>query len=195
MKSTQLFSLLAFVCCTALARADVIVHDVTSPDLRRLGTAQVDVPPFDPRLGSLQRVEIEITSSFSGVARLENASATMAQADVFLRSRSLLRVPNQPSLTCMDLRAASCFLLPSDGQLDFAGQSARSFAIDFALQQSVVLTTGLEDWQSANPARVVPLRAETRSGLSVNCDVDFAADVLAGARHTVRVVYVYKPIG
>lgn len=151
------------------------------------------VPAFDARLGTLERVEIELETAIDAHVGVENLGSVPVIAQAELRTRTTLRVPGQATpFTVTDNRNGMCGLQASDGTPDFAGPSGFVFEAQFALAAHVVVLTNLEKFETRGAPTWVGLRANARSGATITCSQPTISATEFGAAYRVRVTYVFS---
>jgi hypothetical protein len=89
--------------------------------------ASVDMPAFDPMMGTLVEVRVELTPHFVAALRAENTDAAAPQmATMVFTAGAMLKHKGTTLVSGQTNGYMSHFLMPFDGTLDFAGISGMS---------------------------------------------------------------------
>jgi len=151
--------------------------------------AQLTLPGFDAKLGTLQRVEIVFRADLSGQLELENRNKMPTWAHVDVDALTSLRSEARELLIAgRDKAAADLILAPYDGSLDLTGPSSANLWLGISFHKQAALTGDLQ----AFVGEKVSLLAGMRAGFDVIAD-GVLSRVDAWADYRIQVTYVYVP--
>lgn len=87
----------------------------------------LSIQKFDPKLGKLKTITLDLFGKVIGDAKVENRSARATTANIQVSSLFTLFSPNNQSLMTMETKTTRTYNLPRyDGRTDFAGASGRT---------------------------------------------------------------------
>lgn len=178
----------------AAAQAAERVHEARLESVEFGANAAVVVPRFDPELGRLQRVEIELTSVAQGSAGFENLGAAPCTADTTVQSTVHVLVPNSTNPVVAFRRAGAQFALGGfDGARDFAGSSGHVLPAMLATSGAAAFETGLGAFVAERDDDVLTLPVHLRGGFQLQGVASAAIRESWSVQVIVRVRYVYAP--
>ena len=184
---------LPFVFAAAVHAAER-VHEARLDDVEFGANTAVVVPRFDPELGDLQRVEIELTTVAQGSAGFENLGAAPCTADTMVQSTVHVLVPNSTSPVVAFRRAGAQFALGGfDGARDFAGSSGRALPATLATSGAAAIESGLGAFVAEHDDDVLTLPVHLRGGFQLQGVASAAIRESWSVQVIVRVRYVYDP--
>lgn len=169
------------------------IHSVETAEASERWNARLDVPRFDPRLGTLRSVTFRLTTHVGGTVRVENLNAAPLSLTQTLCVVFELRRPNFSTLLQATPLSRSVEPLGAyDGVTDFGGASGRT--------RTHATATGQTEWTAANPNDLLlftgsgvvglPLLARPKSsGVGVG---NYAQHVTTRSRAALTVVYTYE---
>lgn len=106
-------------------------------------TQDVTVPKFDPALGELQRVILELEGTVQGLARFESLDPTPAKVTTNFKAGIRLRRPDLTDLVVTWPKATLSEEVASfDGNIDFGGGSGRTYNDLLASQYEMTTLEG-----------------------------------------------------
>lgn len=153
--------------------------------------APITVPRFDPSIGSLERVEVEVVLELDGLVALENTSDRLAFTRLDVMSRLHALVPGRgPTLTAIDADA-EVVLDRFDGVRDFDGSSGRVLPVDLGAHATYAVDEGLDAYELGAESADVTVPIALRGALRVNGSPHGALRAAWHAEVVVRVRYVY----
>ena len=119
--------------CVAMAGVQAAPLSYTSnllPDQSTNWSNYLDLPQFDPKLGNLQSVTVELFAHLAGSAKAESHNNTAASITLSLQAQLKLANPNNPDsllVTTTSLLQRNFIADRYDGLQDYAGSSGASF--------------------------------------------------------------------
>lgn len=127
------------------AQAASISYSQAIPLMTTNWTQDVTVPKFDPALGTLQRVILELEGTVQGMARFESLDPTATKVTTNFKANIRLRRPDLTDLVIALPKAQmSEEVSPYDGLVDFGGPSGRTYPNLLATQfESTILDAPL----------------------------------------------------
>lgn len=172
-------------------------HVVSVPPTVTDWSQQLNVPQFNPALGTLRAVEIVSRASISTMQiRVENQSPTPSTSTVTVAGQLTLSGPGVVVTLSPEANTGS-FVLPAfDGTLDFAGPSSRTF-------DPVVATTDNRDQPTRLTAAsslasytgrgTVAFEAIGRSTINATSTGSLNLNIAPQAAASIEVIYRYIP--
>jgi len=147
-------SLLCAVALASAARAELTAHAVAVDTTLSPIVAPVEFPRFDPALGTLDEVRIDLLLRTTGGVGFENLSSEPVVVTTSFGAGCALRTEGGATLVTAASRVeATRIYSPFDGRVDFAG---RSGALDLGLEVeagSSFTATGDPYWVSGVAAQ------------------------------------------
>jgi len=129
IKQITTFIVLSIV-CVGVANADIITHGPISIGLQATNWSDViSVPKFNPTLGILTGIEIELDGHVAGMAKFESLDGSPATVTMDLKAQIDLKRPGGLStlVQVIPLAHTSDNVLAYDGLTDFGGDSGRTY--------------------------------------------------------------------
>jgi hypothetical protein len=153
----------------------------------------VTIPKFNPDLGTLQSVFVQLGSEVKGSIKLENTDAKSADITTNLAAEvSLLKPDNSILLTTLPTASITKQFAADDGKLDFSGTSGATFNNLSNIQTaSANLTSGFDLFVGLDKL-TLPVIAVAKSNGSGAGNLAQIFNTFAGAN--VEVVYEYVAI-
>ncbi|MBF2067997.1 MAG: choice-of-anchor E domain-containing protein [Calothrix sp. C42_A2020_038] len=150
----------------------------------------VNLPKFDPSLGELQRVFVQLGSEVRGSIRLENLDAQPAYVTANLAAEvSLLKPDRSILLTTLPTASIAQQFAADDEVLDYGGLSGATYNnLSNSKTASTSLTSGF-DWFVGLDTLTLPVTAVAKSAGTGAGNLAQIFNTLAGAK--VEVVYEY----
>ncbi len=150
----------------------------------------VTIPKFNPDLGILQNVFVQLGSEVKGLIKLENTDAKSADITANLAAEvSLLKPDSSILLTTLPTASITKQFAADDGELDFSGTSGATF-VNLSNSQivSTNLTSGFDLFVGFDEL-ILPVSAVAKSNGSGAGNLAQIFNTFAGAN--VEVVYQY----
>jgi hypothetical protein len=111
---------------TTSVKAATLSHDVSVPVQKTNFKTSINIPKFNPELGTLDSVKLLLGGEVQGSIRLESEDAAPAYITADLAAEvSLLRPDNTILLTTLPKASVSANLSTYDGITDFSGTSGK----------------------------------------------------------------------
>lgn len=192
----------AFCALTLIAgksdAATISFSETISPALTNW-TTNVDLPKFDPALGTLNSITFELEGDVGGLARFESLDAASTTVTTKLSANIRLRRPDLSDLVISTPSAQTVESVGAfDGNIDFGGASGRTYdtlaASDFESSMLTAPFSPLDQSLFIGAAEMVTLnvRAVGQSHGAGAGNLLLQFNTLAGA--DVSVTYDYTPI-
>ncbi|MBN1943271.1 MAG: PEP-CTERM sorting domain-containing protein [Phycisphaerae bacterium] len=126
MRFSHALALCLLVGVSSIAAADTIPYTVTIPVTKVADGLVVYLQKFDPSLGTLTGIELQLDASASaGTITWDNESGTPTSVDLGIGAEVTAVAPNALTLIAIPLQTGSGSVLPdSDGAPDFTGDDA-----------------------------------------------------------------------
>jgi len=195
----QALALTAMLCAaTAGAQATPLSYNSNLlPDQSTNWSNYLDLPQFDPSLGTLQSVTVELFAHLAGSAKAESHNNTAANITLSLQAQLKLANPNDPGsilVTTTSMLQRNFTAGSYDGAQDYAGSSGVSFTnlITSASQSTSFLDASTLALFTGQGLVHAPLSATAGSGYSGPGNVRSSLLTQAGGYATVR--YEYQPL-
>ncbi len=153
----------------------------------------VTIPKFNPDLGILQNVFVQLGSEVKGLIKLENTDAKSADITANLAAEvSLLKPDNSILLTTLPTASITQQFAADDSKLDFSGTSGATFDnLSNSQTASINLTSGFDLFVGLDEL-ILPVSAVAKSNGSGAGNLAQVFNTFAGAN--VEVVYEYVAI-
>lgn len=162
-------------------------------------TSDVSFPKFDPALGTLNSVSLELEAFVKGLAKFESLdpSATTVTVNFFADVR--LRRPDfSDMIVAVPGTSHSEMVTPFDGTIDFDGTSGRTlYGLSNSATESTTITAPLSPGDAAlfvGTAEIVTLNVRARGASSGMGPGNLILLFNTQAAANVRVIYDYTPI-
>lgn len=150
----------------AFASGDVICHSVAFGLARTNWSGTADVPRFDPSLGTLNSVRIELTSNVTGSAGAESLDAAPSTISLHLGALVRLLRPDDSEILSVTPGTDLTFgAMAFDGTVDFAGSSGFGVSGVTAGENGAITTTDALELLlfSGTGSVLLPIHAEGSS--------------------------------
>jgi hypothetical protein len=188
--STLLFALLP----VARASADEVVHELQLGSDGLFVQRTVDFPSFDPSLGTLQRVELDVDVAVDGLVGVENLSANLCTADLQFLARVRAALPGaRTSDEIVFGASAQVALLPYDGVRDFDGPSGRRLPASITEQCAFSCDSGLDAYVLSAEHDHVAVPIAVRGGLRIAALEYCGMRASLATQLVLHLRYVYAP--
>jgi len=180
----------------SVASAETIVHVDTVPIAPTNWNNVMEIPKFDPSLGTLTGIEFELLGMIRGDIRFESLDALPATIHVWLQAQIKLSRPDMSELVVAlpveeDEEEVSAY----DGVLDFGGTSGRTY-LDVPAEATVSMISPPPESDLAlftgEGVIALPIRAEGRSRATGAGNLVARFATRASAELTVT--YTYTPV-
>lgn len=174
------------------AAAGTVTETASVPMSATDWSATAKVKQFDPLLGSLQDIGFGLTGILHGTIGVENLEPTASTIYGSVASTVTLSAPGAGRVLSVSPSAvASAALAASDGKIDFAGTSGRSFSVSSTRSAATSYAAGAGGPQLPVAPFVgtgtvaLPVTASATSGISGPLDLAARTRAAAGAKVTV----------
>jgi hypothetical protein len=196
--------LLASVLCTGAVRAQNLEQSFYTKLYPSDGPFRVglDVPHFDPSLGTLVEARIAITPHFGAAMRSENTDTFAPETVTMLFAGSVTLTRDGTTLAAGTSGGyVSQYLLPYDGTLDFAGTSGMTQSLHDDQETTASILPSSPEFAAfiGQMGSTTPEHFEVGAALDPECEPFGNPSVVFEARTTtgpeVTITYVYSPSG
>jgi hypothetical protein len=179
-----------------IAQAATLTYSDTIDSTRTNFTDSVSIVQFDPSLGDLTNIFVELTGTVSGSIQLESTDAAPANVTANLASEIKLHRPDMsPLVVVLPTSSENANFTAYDGTVDFGGtsgvtknnisqQETNSISLTDPNDFGIFLGTG---------NLVLPVAAIGKSNASGAGNLATVFQTFAGANITVRYEYTEKP--
>jgi len=183
-------------CLGASASADTISYSGSVPLTETDWASSVSIAKFDPALGTLNSIEIELQGHMEGTAKFEHRGSNAATVTTYLSADLLVQRPDLSNLvvgaglTVTTVDSVTGF----DGTVDFGGTSGRTHGALSANLTNTTLTSLTADLAlfTGTGDIVLPVLASASSAATGSGNMVFDFTNLASAG--VKVTYDYAPV-
>lgn len=153
----------------------------------------VDIPLFNPDLGSLKSVLFSLTGEVEGSVKIENGDAAAAFITASLGADVSVRYPDgRELLTVLPAAIVSETFLPGDDDLDFIGSSVKTFSDLRNTQTKQLIWNDGFDFLIGLGNISLPVFGDGKSQATGAGNLLAGFQTFAGAK--VEVVYKYEPL-
>lgn len=188
--ATILLAIAAPITAAQAATLTTIKHESSVNVQKTNFNKFVNLPKFDPKLGELQKVFVQLGSEVKGSIRLENLDAQAADVTANLSAEvSLLKPDNSILLTTLPTASIAKSFAADDENLDYNGLSGATYN---NLSNSKTASTSLLsdfDLFIGSDTLTLPVTAVAKSSGTGAGNLAQIFNTLAGAK--VEVVYEY----
>lgn len=170
--------LLLFFCIPFALQSAIIEHSSEFNDVPVNFTVGFSVPKFDSSLGELNKIEFQLTGSFSGVSRTENLSPASVTITLNNRVHFQQEVVSGPILFNEYISKQNTFFAqgwdgsfppdwtgPSGMEFVFSNDTSQTFVVEKSDMASLTLFTGVGS--VSIPATVVDASTTSMSGTNI----------------------------
>ena len=197
MKSLLLTA--ALVAVSGLARADELCFGASVPLQTTSYSSSVTVPKFNPALGTLTGVRIQLASTILGDPAVENQDAQAAQTILTFCADVRVRRPDN-TIVALVVPVAQFFdsLAAFDGTVDFAGTSGVTHAGATASSQTLMTLSAPGDLAlfagPLNGFATITLPVDAQNTAFAQAPAGSTIALPQQASIAVSVCYVYTPV-
>ncbi|MDD4651607.1 MAG: choice-of-anchor E domain-containing protein [Methanothrix sp.] len=192
IKFALLSSLILIITFTGAGAEDLIFCD--SVPLKNTNWADnFTLPKFDPEMGVLKAVEIDIDVNMTLNTRAENLDKSNSSSSISSAAKSelVLILPNSEEIKANASLATSRDLPPFDGVNDFSGPSGLNLTESASSGTANYRVQDVSGFVAASPGEVLHLRGElgARRRTDSSSGVSSNFRILAGAKVCVSYLY------
>ncbi len=156
------------------------------------GTQAQSVAQFNPSLGTLNSVQIQLNGTLSSDVKVENLDSSSSTVNAQVNGNlSLLGPGGNSLLSATPTLSENTSLSAFDGTLDYGGTSGHDFGVQSAsAQQSVTLTNDLSAWEGTGN---VSLTESAQSSSTVSGSGNQQVQIASQGSGVATVIYNYTP--
>lgn len=170
-----------------------VQYTVTAPTRSERWNAALNVPLFDPHLGTLRQVTLRLDGRVEGSARFENLDPRPLSVTQTLCTLLDLRTAAQVTLLqCLPLRKTSDDASAFDGSTDYAGASGRTHPGLSADQRVEVLIVTAAELRLFTGTGTLPLTLLSRPNCGGTGSGKFAQFFTTRSGGVLTVIYGYE---
>lgn len=170
-----------------------VQYTVTAPTRSERWNAVLNVPLFDPHLGTLRQVTLRLDGRVEGSARFENLDARPLSVTQTLGTLLDLRTPTLATLLqCLPLRKTSDDAASFDGATDYAGASGRTHPGLSADQRVEVQLVAAAELRLFTGTGTLPLTLLSRPSCGGTGTGNFAQFFTTRSSGVLTVIYGYE---
>jgi len=173
----------------SVLRADQISYTEAVRAAQAGKLTEIHVPGFDPKLGELQRIDVQFEARLMAGVDLENTKKSREWAHLELEGFSTLRTAGSRELLISgnSHAEADVLLAVTDGRPDMQGASSAHVAMGLRFQDRVSLASNFDEFIGTK----VALLAGMRAGFELTAE-GVKARVSTEVAYQVRITYTYE---
>jgi hypothetical protein len=168
-------------------------HDIVFAERTTGGSVQGTVPQFDPSLGTLVSVEIQVEDKLVSVIKIENLESIAATVFSNVTGTSTIGGPSLDLTPTELVLNQSFFATAYDGNIDFGGTSGKDYGQQVAGGTNKAILTTPEEIAPYIGTGTVTISERTLSSANATGLANIVLQVNTTVSGRVRVIYHYIP--